>query len=334
MLTIAIPTYNRNETLAQRLRLLLPQLTARCKLLIVDNCSDVPVAQTLEHLWKEFPQVVFEIVRNKRNIGMGGNISRCFELCETEWLWTLSDDDIVKPEAIEIIFEHISKHPDCIFFNFDVEHSQTRSKTHLTRGQQEFVESIEFFGNAIFLSSGVYRSSVVSPNTRVAYHNAYSMAPQFAIVLHSLGEKGLCCWSHTPIVVFSAAPPDQTWSKINFALGVPTLLDAHLAPEVRQSFAKVLFRDSHKIVPHSLVVHHLMVLARENSNPWNALYLYDQICHRRFYGNQRFLSRIKLTFWRTLLRFPRIGHNVLTLIHKIRSRTSPERDVQDRFDRQ
>ena len=50
MITIAIPTYNRNRTLKENLRLLLPQLTDRCRLLIIDNCSDTPVAETLADL--------------------------------------------------------------------------------------------------------------------------------------------------------------------------------------------------------------------------------------------------------------------------------------------
>jgi GT2 family glycosyltransferase len=37
-LTIAIPTYNRNELLLRHLAHLLPQLNERCRLLILDNC--------------------------------------------------------------------------------------------------------------------------------------------------------------------------------------------------------------------------------------------------------------------------------------------------------
>ena len=46
MLTVAIPTFNRNHLLLACVERLLPQL-GECELLIIDNCSDTPVETTL-----------------------------------------------------------------------------------------------------------------------------------------------------------------------------------------------------------------------------------------------------------------------------------------------
>ena len=54
-LTVAIPTYNRNATLKATLEHLLPQWNERCKLLILDNHSDVPVEETLRDLLAAYP---------------------------------------------------------------------------------------------------------------------------------------------------------------------------------------------------------------------------------------------------------------------------------------
>ncbi|RZK28376.1 MAG: glycosyltransferase family 2 protein, partial [Hymenobacter sp.] len=107
MLTIAIPTYNRNERLARSLEILVPQLSAGVKLVIIDNCSSVPIKDTVE------PYLLsnVKVVRNTYNIGMAANILRCFENCDTEWLWVLGDDDPPHKNAVEIIIQEIKAHP-------------------------------------------------------------------------------------------------------------------------------------------------------------------------------------------------------------------------------
>ena len=102
-LTITIPTYNRSEALSKTVRQLLPQLTQECNLLIVDNASETPAIAVLGELLLAWPDVNIQIHRNRYNVGMCGNFMRCFELCDTEWLWILGDDDIPCPDAIKKI---------------------------------------------------------------------------------------------------------------------------------------------------------------------------------------------------------------------------------------
>lgn len=85
-LTIAIPTFNRNEILEKHIQFLLPQISEECTLLIIDNCSMVSVENTIGYLLSKYPLLNYKIIRNKVNIGGNANILRCVELCETEWL--------------------------------------------------------------------------------------------------------------------------------------------------------------------------------------------------------------------------------------------------------
>ena len=64
-LTIAIPTYNRNEILYKKIEKLLPQITDECRVVIFDNCSDVPVKDTIENLMENFSYIDLRIVRNQ-----------------------------------------------------------------------------------------------------------------------------------------------------------------------------------------------------------------------------------------------------------------------------
>ena len=101
-LTIAIPTYNRNEILKANLEKLLPQVTDECNVVIFDNCSDTPVKEVIEELVNTYPDINISIVRNRYNIGMTANILKCFEQCSDTWLWILGDDD-------EVVDEHFGR---------------------------------------------------------------------------------------------------------------------------------------------------------------------------------------------------------------------------------
>ena len=56
-LTIAIPTYNRNEILKANLGKLLPQVTKECRVIIFDNCSDVPVKDSIQNLLEVYSHI-------------------------------------------------------------------------------------------------------------------------------------------------------------------------------------------------------------------------------------------------------------------------------------
>ena len=80
-LTIAIPTYNRNEILYKNFEKLLSQITDECRVIIFDNCSDVPVNDTIAELVEVNSHIEISVVRNRYNIGMTANILKCFEIC-------------------------------------------------------------------------------------------------------------------------------------------------------------------------------------------------------------------------------------------------------------
>jgi hypothetical protein len=49
-----------------------------------------------------------EVIRHKTNIGGDANFQRCFELCNTPYIWMLGDDDKIENNALEIILKEIA----------------------------------------------------------------------------------------------------------------------------------------------------------------------------------------------------------------------------------
>ena len=60
-LTIAIPTYNRNNIFRANLEKLLPQVTEECRIIIYDNCSDIAVKDSITDLLNSYSNIDISI---------------------------------------------------------------------------------------------------------------------------------------------------------------------------------------------------------------------------------------------------------------------------------
>lgn len=330
LLTIAIPTYNRNQILLENLNHLLSQVTDECRIIILDNCSDTPVDQTLGAALGDLLAWRIEVIRNRTNIGANANILRCFELCETEWLWVLGDDDKPMPDAVRTILDAIRERGEYLFVNFASEIC-LRERTILTKGIDEFVEKLDSFGNVLFASSGIYRVSPLVHNLKLGYTYAYSMAPHITALLVSLGGDGLCCLSNEQIVIWCPPPVHQQWSLIAASLGHMTLLELPMRPAIRQQFAaKILYA----LPSLEYVVVQLVLTAVATREFRSSLYLYDQICSRLYYFDRSLIRKAKVFLYRWLLRFPKVGYNIVSFSYRLsKGQRLSERNVPDRFTR-
>ena len=285
-LSIFIPTFNRNNILFDNLKFLLPQLNSECKVVVLDNCSDISVSTTLKDVQLQYPATI-NIITNKVNIGGCANIVRCFELCDTDWLWVLGDDDKPDCNSIKTILEHINIYEDSIFINFSSE-IKSRGKLFTTSKQDEFIELMDSWSNVLFISSAIYKASVLKKHLRVAYHYIYSMGPHFALLLEALyAEKNAhCVFSDKSIVTWVAASPEQSWNQI-ILCNATSLLE--LVPN--EASQRKLAREIISHVP-SIKYLHLSLLDRSSSRfNSDTNYHYHQLSYKIFY-----FSRNRLMF--------------------------------------
>lgn len=123
LLTIAIPTYNRSARLAQQIKRLVNSIGeqwAHCRLLILDNAStdDTPaVCQA----WQAQLGARLRVVRQPRNLGLIGNLCSCIRLTDTPYLWTVSDDDPIRPQAVANVLRALWDNPDVGFVHLNYE---------------------------------------------------------------------------------------------------------------------------------------------------------------------------------------------------------------------
>lgn len=332
MLTITIPTYNRNETLLRNLALLLPQLTPECQLLIVDNCSPTPVEETLRELLANHPSVNCEFVRNVVNIGLSGNLLRCIELCQTPWVWILGDDDKPLPNAVATILETLKAHPECTVLNFAID--QMREKDWTTHGLEELAHTLDGSADLPWISSSVYRAHDFQAKLKFGYQFANTLVPHIAILLMALSEKGGCHLSQNRIIQSEVRDVEvnvaQQWSVIDLALGFPTLFDLPLKLSLREMLAeKLLLSNLRPGNGLRNVAFQLLLLAIKQRDHRNALYYFNQIRGRHAFGRTPKRSLETGIYW-LMLRFPRLGARLYRLA---KGRALNMASSEDRFER-
>ena len=80
LLTIAIPTYNRSESLALLLEILAPQLDgeSRVELVISDNASSDDTSAVVASFQNRGLKLIYS--RNETNLGADANFVRCLDI--------------------------------------------------------------------------------------------------------------------------------------------------------------------------------------------------------------------------------------------------------------
>ena len=126
ILTIAIPTYNRGHRLEKTLRDLLQHVVSSgflsdIEVLVSDNGSPDNTRSIISAQKDSFLEkgIVFTHLNNEINLGFDENIRRCYEGASGEYVWFLSDDDNLFPDAISSIMSELdSKSAGALYFNF------------------------------------------------------------------------------------------------------------------------------------------------------------------------------------------------------------------------
>lgn len=214
ILTVCIPTYNR-KNIFDTVAALIPQLTNEVSIKIFDNHSDVPV----ESILSDFSKEKIKIIRNSTNVGLSGNIIKCFEYCDTDWMWLLSDDDIPAQNAISTILNTLKWHPDVSVIKYSSDTGYTKHNVQeevIAIGQKDFISKITNFSNLLFISSTVCRVGEMKTVAKDAYYFTQGFAPHLVFILAHLAAIPTAKVLYSPLNVVSIGgwniPGHATWN--------------------------------------------------------------------------------------------------------------------------
>lgn len=107
-ISICIPTYNRANILKRRLSHILKSNLDEIEILICDNAS----IDNTEAVVKSFKDPRINYHCNSENLGYDGNIIKCAEYAKGEFIFFLSDEDIINLDIFPRIIKNIKDYPN------------------------------------------------------------------------------------------------------------------------------------------------------------------------------------------------------------------------------
>jgi len=119
LLSICIPTYNREEYLDDAIRSVINQINKNNKnlleLCISDNCSQ-DGTESLVKKWINKSPISIVYNKNFKNLGADRNFLKVIEMARGEYCWFLSSDDALEKGAINKAIKKIRENPEIGLF--------------------------------------------------------------------------------------------------------------------------------------------------------------------------------------------------------------------------
>ena len=125
-LSICIATRNRADLLGQTLDSILAQATAEIEIVVVDGASSDGTRRVVQAAQQRFPNMQY--CQLEVNGGVDRDYSRTVELARGEYCWFMTDDDLLKPQAIQIVLGHLHQGYELIILNAE---NRTRDQAEL-----------------------------------------------------------------------------------------------------------------------------------------------------------------------------------------------------------
>ena len=306
-LEIVIPTYNRIENLNNTLNQIFnSNISDKVFVTVIDNCSPFKIKSLL--LPKALGNPNFRILTNKTNIGICGNILRCFEHSRSKWLWVLGDDDDIDFKVLEEVLPKLTGD----YYNFS---SEMYSRKMEIRGQgiNDFVLKLDSYSNCLYISSNFYRVDAFLKSLSLGYMNTASLAPQIAILLGGLNDDLKFCLSNK-VLIRDRENSKPSWSIIEQSLNFSSIL--FINPLIKNNLAKSFFKKMTKneIPPRSLFLSFLIYAKKNQIKYYSSNLLLKKIFSERYMFSST-LTKFKALFFRLI--FMIFGFQVLTFLNFI-----------------
>lgn len=142
-ISILIPTFNRRDKVVSLLNSLNQFINSKSEyvysyeIIISDNCSTDGTNEAISEFISD--KFNFRYYRQTTNVGFDCNIKFLYDKSTLDYVWYLSDDDIVNEDALGIIISTLSSEtPDVLLFSF----AQPRENKNLTFNVNEPFENI------------------------------------------------------------------------------------------------------------------------------------------------------------------------------------------------
>ena len=175
LLTVSIPTYNREHHLDRQLDWAVRSIAGRweqVELIVSDNGSRDNTSGVCER-WKQQTHGQLRVFRHPRNLGLALNALHCIQQANGQYVWLISDDDEIVDGAFDWVLQTLSNSKELSFIHLNGMMKEKKGKIALEsvysfkRDRYEnpgiflFQECLRQSPLSIGLTGSIYRSQIV-----------------------------------------------------------------------------------------------------------------------------------------------------------------------------
>jgi abequosyltransferase len=117
-LSICIATFNRAQFIGQTLDSVLYQLQKGVELIVVDGASPDNTSEVMAQYFTRYPEIRY--YRELENSGIDKDYDKAVGYAKGEYCWLMTDDDLMKPEAVKKLLIKLDSINDLIVVNAEV----------------------------------------------------------------------------------------------------------------------------------------------------------------------------------------------------------------------
>ena len=113
LISVLIPSYNHERYVIEAIRSVINQTYQKIELILIDDGSQDKTWDKVTELKDECEERFFRVdFERQENHGTAYTLNRLFEKARGEYVFLLASDDLVKPNAIEILHQFLSENSD------------------------------------------------------------------------------------------------------------------------------------------------------------------------------------------------------------------------------
>jgi abequosyltransferase len=117
-LSICIATLNRAEFIGATLESIVSQVTYGVEIVVVDGASTDGTAEIVREFQQRCPALRY--FRQERNQGIDKDFALAVDLAHGEYCWLFSDDDLMKPGAIQRVLQELQEGYGLVIVNAEI----------------------------------------------------------------------------------------------------------------------------------------------------------------------------------------------------------------------
>lgn len=117
VLSICIPTYNRLSELKECLDSVFAQNNSKLEIFISDNSTNNATQDYVDSIMANHTNLKYK--HNTENLGADGNFLQCLQMASGQYVMLLADDDKLKDDCIEKIFDFIIQEKEVDFIELN-----------------------------------------------------------------------------------------------------------------------------------------------------------------------------------------------------------------------